>query len=377
MKKTGYKETFIFIAGATPQVITETIYALAMKNPPVYPDEVNIITTNKGRAIVEDALTGSGILKKLCDEYDLPSLSLSEDSFVIPLDASGNPLDDIRNDSENEFMGNLVTSFIRDRTADPSTRLHCSIAGGRKTMSFYLGAAMQLFGRPWDKLYHVLVSPEFESTHEFFYKPRKNRTIMVDGRRLNTGDAEITLAELPFIRLRNKLSLNGSGFGELVKEGQKEIDIAMVQPELRIKLSERTVRIGQKMLRLSPMHLMIYTGYLKYKLYRCKYPERPYCLDCTECFPSLLEFATKPALEEMAKDYIIICPSRVDDLLHRYKDGLSLEVIRQAISKIKKAITEQLADETLTSYYAITTSRREYAGSRHGVRVEKSKIRIE
>jgi len=322
-------------------------------------------------------LTGSGILKKLCDEYSLPPVPLSEDSFVIPLDASGNPLDDIRNDSENEFMGNLVTSFIRDRAADPSTRLHCSIAGGRKTMSFYLGAAMQLFGRPWDKLYHVLVSPEFESTPEFFYKPKHERTIDVNGRRLNTGDAEITLAELPFIRLRNKLSIDGSGFRELVREGQKEIDIAMVQPELRVKLSERSVKIGQKTIKLTPMHLMIYAGYLKYKLYRCKYPERPYCYDCTECFPSLLEFATKTALEEMAKDYMIMSPSKVDDLLYRYKHGLSPEVIRQAISKIKKAITEQLADETLASYYSITTSLREYASSRHGVRVEKSKIRIE
>jgi len=40
-------------------------------------------------------------------------------------------------------------------------------------------------------------------------------------------------------------------------------------------------------------------------------------------------------------------------------------------------MTEQLADETLASCYCITTSQREYAGSRHGVRVEKSKIRIE
>ncbi|WP_442891844.1 CRISPR-associated ring nuclease [Dissulfurispira sp.] len=40
-------------------------------------------------------------------------------------------------------------------------------------MSFYMGAALQLFGRPWDRLYHVLVTPEFESNPEFFTSQRK------------------------------------------------------------------------------------------------------------------------------------------------------------------------------------------------------------
>lgn len=377
MPRPGYREIFIFIAGATPQVITETICALAMEVPPVYPDRVYVITTNKGRTAVEDALVSRGVLKKLSDEYGLPCVSIGEESFIIPADSLGVPLDDIRDDRENELMGDLITAFIREKTADSSARLHCSIAGGRKTMSFYLGAAMQLFGRPWDKLYHVLVSPEFESTPEFYYKPKQDRTIDVNGRRLNTADAEITLAELPFIRLRNKLSLDGSGFRELVREGQKDIDIAMVQPELRIRLSDGSVKVGWKTIRLAPMHLMIYVAYLRQKLNRCRYPDRPYCYDCTDCFPSLLEMATKPALEEMARDYFVICPSRGEDLLHRYKDGLPLEVIRQAISKIKRAITGQLGDETLTSCYSITTSLRKYSNSRHGVRVEKSRIRIE
>lgn len=377
MQRRGYREVFVFIAGATPQVITETICALAMEDPPVHPDELYVITTKRGRAVVEDALLNRGILEELCGEYGLRRVEFGPDSFIVPVDSTGTELEDIRNAGENELMGDLITSFIREMAADQSARLHCSIAGGRKTMSFYLGAALQLFGRPWDRLYHVLVNTEFESCPQFFYKPKKDRTIDANGRRLNTADAVITLAELPFIRLRNKLSLNGTGFSELVREGQREIDIAMVQPELRINLSARSVKIGQKTVRLAPMHLMIYTAYLRQKLSRCRYPDRVYCLDCTDCFPSLLEMATKPALEEMAKDYYTICPSRVDDILRRYREGLSLEVLRQAMSKIKKAMTEQLADETLASCYCITTSQREYAGSRHGVRVEKSKIRIE
>jgi CRISPR-associated protein Csx14 len=374
---TKFKEIFIFIAGSTPQVITETIYALATKKPSIQPDEIHIITTQKGKEIAKHSLIDKGILKKLFSEYSLADVPLTEDSFHIPRDKSGKPLEDIKNESENELMGDLITSFIREKTKDTSNRLHCSIAGGRKTMSFYLGAALQLFGRQWDKLYHVLVRPEFESNPDFFYKPPKDRTIKCNGRQLNTKNACISLAELPFIRLRSKLSLDGKGFSELVREGQREIDIAFIQPEIKVALSERSVYIGQNMIKFTPVQLMIYTAYLRQKMKNCKYPERQYCLDCTECFPSLLEMTTKPALEEMAKDYMLICPAKVDDLLYKYKTGFSIEVIRQAICKIKNLISEALRDEALIPYYAITTSLRGYANTRHGVRVEKGKIKIE
>ncbi len=377
MKKTGYKDIYVFITGSTPQVITETIYALAMKKPPVYPDGIFIVTTCKGKALAEKALFDRGILKKLTDEYDLPPIDIKQISFIIPSDCSGNLLKDIRDESENEAMGDLITSFIRKMTKDPSYKLHCSIAGGRKTMSFYLGAALQLFGRPWDKLYHVLVTPEFESNPEFFYKPKRNRSIVVNGKKLNTKDAEIVLAELPFIRLRSKVSLDGKGFKKLVEEGQKEIDMAMIQPELRIDFSGRTVNIGQKKIKLTPLHLMIYAAYLKRKLHYCKFSQRQYCRDCIDCFPLLLDFSTKPALEEMAKDYMKMSVSRAENLLYKHTEGLKHEELRTAISKIKKAIGGALEDEALTSLYAITSPRREYANTRHGIRVEKGKIKIE
>ncbi len=81
----------------------------------------------------------------------------------------------------------------------------------------------------------------------------------------------------------------------------------------------------------------------------------------------------------MAKDYrkiYTIHPLKADDLLNKHKDGLDQPTIRQNISKINRAIKEQLKDETLFPYYTITAIKK-YAGSRYGVRVEKGKIRIE
>jgi CRISPR-associated protein (TIGR02584 family) len=376
MRKT-YREIFIFVAGSTPQIITETICALATKKPPVIPDELYIVTTAKGRATIEKTLLKSGVLEKISEEYALPDLTIKDSSFIVPCDPAGLPLDDIRSAAENELIGDCITALVRGKTARDYTRLHCSLAGGRKTMAFYMGAAMQLFGRPWDRLYHVLVTPDFESCQGFYYKPLKDMMIEHNSRVLNTKDAVVDLVELPFIRLREKLSLKLESFRQLVVDGQKEIDIALSQPELRVSLSERSIYIGDTEIKLQPLHIVLYTVYLKRKLQQCKYPDRPYCRDCADCFPQIVELTTKPALEEMAKDYMIAMPSRVSDLLHKHKDGLTQEFIRQTVSKIKKTFSDSLQDEGLTALYAITTAGKAYANTRYGIKAEKSRIRIE
>jgi len=390
MKETKFKEILIFVAGTTPQIITETIYAMIHQNPPVYPDEMYILTTQIGKKIIKENLIDAGIFKEFCREFKLSEGILNEDSMIIIKDHKNNSLSDIKKEKDNESLGDFIADFIKDKAKDDRARLHCSLAGGRKTMSFYMGSALQLFGRPWDKLYHVLVTPEFESNPDFYYKPKKDRLLTPlnpplnkggDGglKQLNTRDVEIYLAELPFIRLSNKISLNGKGFKELVKEGQKEIDIAMVQPQIDINLSERTIYIGGNLIEMVPIQLMIYTTYMRQKIEHCKYSERAYCLDCTDCFPSIVDLSSRPALEEMAKDYrkiYAIQPSKTDDLLSKHKEGLDQPTIRQNISKINRTIKEQLNDETLLPFYTITALKK-YAGSRYGVRVEKGKISIQ
>src|SRR3990170_8682643 len=290
MEKKEMKEVFIFVAGTTSQIITETIYALIHQNPPVYPDEIHVITTTHGKRLIKENLIDSGRFKEFCREFNVPENILDEDSIVIVKGHNGNPLDDIKEADDNKSLGDFIASFVRDRAGDDKTRLHCSLAGGRKTMSFYMGSALQLFGRPWDRLYHVLVTPEFESNPEFYYKPSKGREIAIRDKngtitgRLNTEDAEIELAELPFIRLRDKLRLNGKTFLDLVLEGQREIDTALTQPTVRVNLKERIMTIGDKEIEFKPLHLILYTYLLRQKLESCCYPDRAYCMDCTDCF---------------------------------------------------------------------------------------------
>ncbi len=79
----------------------------------------------------------------------------------------------------------------------------------------------------------------------------------------------------------------------------------------------------------------------------------------------------------MAKNYMQVSPSKVHDLLHRHREGLSQELLRQAISKIKRLMLEELKDEALALCCSITTSFRGYANTRHGIRLEKGKIKID
>jgi len=388
MNKKAYREILIFVTGTTPQIVTETVYCLTQTiQPPIFPDEIHIITTLSGKEKVGEELFKKGRLSAFSKEYNLPQIPLGSESIHVVCDEKGNLLDDVRDVHHNESLGDFIANFIRERTEDPGVRLHCSLAGGRKTMSFYLGSALQLFGRPWDKLYHVLVSPEFESHPEFYYKPKKDRILDLKDssgkvlRRLHTKDAQISLAELPFVRLRDKIPLDGRGFKELVREGQREIDMASIQPPVRVNLSEKVIYIGHVGIDMVPMQMVLYVNLLRRKLEGCHFPERPYCLDCIDCFPFLGDLSNRKTLDEIIKDYQrAYGPSsgRVEEFLKHWekKGGIDSDTLRQNISKINTTLKEAIKDETLLPYFVISPIGK-HGSKKYGVRVEKGKIVIE
>lgn len=378
------QNVLICVAGITPQVITETIYALSQKVPPIHIHKIYIITTSLGKKAIQSSLLQNGYLKALEDEYGLPHLIIDDKSFIIPLDENGRPLDDIKNEEENRILGNTIVSFIQGLTKDDNVTLHCSIAGGRKTMSFYLGFALQLFGRPQDKLYHVLVSPEFESNQSFFFKPKKNRIIEYktpnnEVIRLNTDEAKIELAELLFIRLSGKISFKEKDFNALVDEGQRTIDTALIQPDIYIYLEERHIQIGSTPIKMQPNLLIFYNLFLKQKVKHCRRPERPYCRNCTDCFLTIKgDLISNECIDELAEDHLLVyrkSPLGTQEFVRKWGKNLSIEVVRQYISKINKTIREQILDGTLRQICAISCLRR-YGEGLYGVRIEKGKINI-
>lgn len=192
------------VTGRTPQVVTETLYALHHEGQ-TWPTRICVITTLLGYQVLNQDQILCQQLEALCDSLNRPRLSLAEqDIFLIP-DGQGRPLQDVRSSEEQDWLGDFVTQVVRRLTANPDLAIHASIAGGRRSMSFYLGHAMTLFGRSQDRLSHVLVDPCFEGLPGFYFPSQPSRFIQSDIGLLDARQARIELSDIAFIRVRHNL----------------------------------------------------------------------------------------------------------------------------------------------------------------------------
>jgi CRISPR-associated protein (TIGR02584 family) len=205
------RRVLLAVTGLSPQVVTETLYALTQEEETRFiPTEVRLITTASGAEHARLNLLSSdpGWFHRLCREYELPPIAFDTEYIHVLRDAGGEPLIDIRSRTDNERAADVISEGVRALTADPDCALHVSLAGGRKTMGYLLGYALSLFGRPQDRLSHVLVSPPFESHPQFYYPSRAERVIHALDRQqlaLDCRTARVELADIPFVRLREGL----------------------------------------------------------------------------------------------------------------------------------------------------------------------------
>jgi CRISPR-associated protein (TIGR02584 family) len=283
-------DVLIALCGLTPQVVTETLWAFARRLPPIHPAEVWILTTRTGRTRCLDALIGSnGALAQYVREYrPVPKPVCGASRVIVLRGADGKSLDDVRSEPDHHAIGDQMTAFLARQAARNDVRLHVSVAGGRKTMGVLLAAAIQLYGRPDDRLYHVLVPPEFESLDDFFYPPKHPRRLTLkDGRRLSTERAMIHLAEIPYVRLRGLLPpeqlRQGNRFGPLVELAERKLHLWQ-QPDPVVVTADRSLKIGERRVQLAPAQMTLYRALARTKLRHCARPELPHCGDCMECF---------------------------------------------------------------------------------------------
>ncbi|MGH8587913.1 MAG: CRISPR-associated ring nuclease Csm6 [Gammaproteobacteria bacterium] len=256
------RRILLAVTGRSPQLVTESLYALAVGYaPPFVPTEVRIITTSEGaeHARLELLSNEPGWFSRLRNDYDLPEMQFDDACIHVLCDPQGRALPDIRSAVDNACAADFITEQVRTLTADPEAALHVSIAGGRKTMGFYLGYALSLFGRPQDRLSHVLVSPSFESHPLFYYPSPDERVIRTQDRSqlpLDARRAEVTLAEIPFVRLRERILpdrlLEGTAsYSETVAAAQRALGPA----DLIIDLPGRRVRAGGAWVEMAPAPL--------------------------------------------------------------------------------------------------------------------------
>lgn len=206
------KRILVAVSGLTPAILTETLYAVAVNaDEPFIPTEVHLLTTLEGKERAQNSLLKGekAAFKTLCQEYGLLGVEFLPENIHVITDKNDQPLADIRYPKDNETAADFIVEKIRELTLDEDSAVHVSIAGGRKTMGYYVGYALSLFGREQDRLSHVLVEPDYERCMDFFY-PTKSTVIAVnnDKKPLDLSEGKVYLAEIPFVRMRSQLPEN-------------------------------------------------------------------------------------------------------------------------------------------------------------------------
>ncbi|HMM45149.1 MAG TPA: CRISPR-associated ring nuclease Csm6 [Candidatus Macondimonas sp.] len=255
------RRVLLAVSGLSPQIVTETLYALAVRAPrPWIPTEIRLLTTVRGAEHARLNLLSNdpGWFHRLRADYGLPDIQFDADGIEVIRDAAGAPLADIRSQADNDATADALTEAVRALTMEPDCALHVSIAGGRKTMGYYLGYALSLFGRAQDRLSHVLVDEGYEGHPQFYYPSPGERVIHTLGpnpRPLDCQQAQVTLAEIPFVRLRegqpSALLAGQARFSDVVAA----LNRALAPPRLVIDVTAARVVAGDRPVAMRPADL--------------------------------------------------------------------------------------------------------------------------
>lgn len=245
------KRILLSVTGMSPAVVTETLYALVTEKGFI-PTEIQVITTVQGKNKLLDVLLGieggrkksKGALQEFIEDYGekygFSSIRFDESCVHIIEDASGQNLPDIRTPEENEQAANSIVQLVGKLCQDEESQLHVSIAGGRKTMGFFMGYALSLYGREQDNLSHVLVDAQYENLPSFYYpKPYSYLINNRDGKEIDTKDSKVMLAEIPWVRLGlgvpEDLKQQTISYSDSVKNAQLLLD----KPQIKFFIRER------------------------------------------------------------------------------------------------------------------------------------------
>jgi len=301
------KYILLAVSGLSPQVITEALYALHQEGRRV--DAIHVITTRDGKDVINAHLLSpaDGQYYQYLRDYhkDPEQIDFGADHIYLVTDEHGRDINDILDEDDNEHLLRKCLDLAFTLTSDPESAVFFLVAGGRKTMSSCLTLAAQLYGRPQDRIYHVLVSPEFESNRSFFYPPPVPVEIELRDRKgelysKKTSYARINLIPMPFISIRDRLS------DEFLKMPQDPATLMLSlvregKPALVINIAERKVIYKRIELDLSPSLLTLYTFFAMQKK-DCLLDKTSCqsCKDCQKCFLTIQQvFADQRKIVEL------------------------------------------------------------------------------
>lgn len=342
------RRILLAVTGLSPQILTETLYALGVApgagQAAFIPTEIHLITTAQGADIARTSLLhpdGGAFHALLADYPQLGRPAFDASHIHVIHTPDGQALADIRSPDENAHAADSITALMSELTRDEHAALHVSIAGGRKTMGFYLGYAFSLFARPQDALSHVLVSSPFENHPDFFYPPPTPKRLPArDGQHIDTRDARITLARIPVVRLRHgqpqALLAGQASFGDTVAAIEK----SLAPPQLDINLNTKTVECGGTPVQLPPAQLA-WLAWWAQNILENRGPQNWRSADSRQFLALYQRIVTIDAnAYERATD--------------RLKDGMEKTFFEENNAKLERALKTQLG--LAATPYLLTTS---------------------
>lgn len=254
----------IAVAGYSPAVLTETVWALAHQPDPWIPDSVVVISTQTGRGIVEKTLfqqKGWEQLLSVLKTEELPisgKLKFGASDSIRVIGDGCRDFDDISTPEESSSAADFILDVLRQFTERPDTELVASIAGGRKTMSALMLACMSLLGREQDRVCHVLADESFIAQNKGFLFPRTPS---------ETAAARIQFYEIPFVRVRGwyeqetgKLPASYSHMVSLFRNIAPE---AVVEPQVVFDPQNKILTLGGTTLELTPAEFDVALSFIQ------------------------------------------------------------------------------------------------------------------
>ena len=371
------KTVMLAVSGLSPQVITETLYVLHQSSRHV--DAIHVITTRDGKEKIFAELFGGGDghYYKYLDEYSInpASIDFGHRNVHVITNEYGIELSDIESESDNEQLLKKCMEMTFYFTKGTETAVFFSIAGGRKTMSSCLSLAAQMYGRPQDRLYHVLVSPEFESNRNFFYPPKKSQAIEL---RDNQGQpffketkfARINLIHIPFVSIRDNLP------GDILKEPKDAgtLALSLIREEIsRLTVNLISGKIVYKKIELDmmPAHLALYAFFAMQKKNCSK--EVNNCGSCIDCFLNIHSIYENQ--EEINDLYKRISGSRpLNEMSDTGITGLSSDNFNTYKAKIKANLLCRFGPYALKKLEIASKGSR--PNTRYGIIMDKARIEI-
>lgn len=371
------KNILLSVVGLSPQVITETLFALHQNHQEVH--AIHVITTREGkdRIFAELLGGGGGQYYKYLEEYgpDASEIDFGPRNVHVLSDDHGVELSDIVDQGENERLLKKCLEMAFSYTRSEDTAVFFSVAGGRKTMSSCLTLAAQIYGRPQDRLYHVLVSPEFESNRDFYYPPKVSRPIELRDAQgqpfyKETRFARVNLVHVPFFSVRDRLA------PEMLKapSDPATLMLSLIREEertLTINLKERKVVYKTVEADLPPIHLALYAFFV----FRKKNCDREVetCGHCTECFMEIQDVLDKR--EEFLTFHRKIAGHRPAEVRRESSlRDLDAENFRSYKSKIKNEFLNRFGPYVLPDLEI--SSEGKAPNTRYGIRMDRGRIEV-